>query len=565
MTSASQNDNAEETLLLEEPTPSSLAKDGSPDIEAMDYSTPLAEQEDPPPHMTKPMTRMFSEASTSAVSQASVPTTASALLVRIIGAVANLCSATLGAGILALPFAMYQAGLVCGILLMLASAWGTAASIDLLVVACDSFRMSTYESVVQAALGRKWRQIVEVSILIFCVGTAVAYVIAVGDIVQRVEDLEYAQTRLAMSLVWLLAMLPLSCLRRMQSLQCASSIGIISIGTLLVAATVHLFLPTDPQQSGLEFDFHAQAFENFLWPHQGAISVLRACPIFFFAYSCQVNVAQIYEEMPGTRGEAATGMESKRVQMKWVAWTSIGLCSLLYSGISIVALLDFGDNVKPNILSCYGLQGRESALLHIAFLAMALAVVMAFPLNIFPARVSILQMWEALSKQVDRRPDPMLLCINDDAQQPLLAKNDEGSGGIGDNDAMERGFGDDPLRPPTNTHARVLAQSSTLDSMPGVEDEDPAEERFDFGQHVVVSLLVAGSALGLALVVPNISVVFGLLGGTTSALLGFVVPGLLGLEVDRSDKKAWTLVVAGTMIGVLTTGVTIYSTIAEAL
>ena len=55
------------------------------------------------------------------------------------------------------------------------------------------------------------------------------------------------------------------------------------------------------------------------------------------------------------------------------------------------------------------------------------------------------------------------------------------------------------------------------------------------------------------------AVVFGLLGGTTSSLLGFVVPGLLGLEMDKNRVSAWILVIFGSIIGVLTTGATIYS------
>jgi hypothetical protein len=66
-------------------------------------------------------------------------------------------------------------------------------------------------------------------------------------------------------------------------------------------------------------------------------------------------------------------------------------------------------------------------------------------------------------------------------------------------------------------------------------------------------------------VIPNISVIFGLLGGTTSSLLGFVIPGLLGLQMDSKNITAWILVVAGSFVGFLTTGVTVYSTVLELL
>lgn len=109
---------------------------------------------------------------------------------------------------------------------------------------------------------------------------------------------------------------------------------------------------------------------------------------------------------------------------------------------------------------------------------------------------------------------------------------------------------DDPLR------SIPVVPLSRNDSMV----EEPSEE-FHCAQHTVLTLLLAGLALGLALVVPNISVVFGLLGGTTSSLLGFVVPGLLTLKQDRNRTSAWVLVIFGSLIGVLTTGATIHSMI----
>ena len=496
---------------------------------------------------------MASDTTTTTVT--SNPLTVSCFL----GAVANLCSATLGAGILALPFAMYEAGLVFGVLLLIVSAWATASSIDLIIQACYHYKLGTYESVVEKALGSKWRQTVEISILLFCGGTAVGYVIAVGDIMERVNDMGSAgQKRLAMALVWLLAMLPLSCLRRMQSLQCASSIGIMSIGTLLVAAIVHLFVPVENSETEHKI-LGLQELKLFLWPHHGLISILRACPIFFFAYSCQVNVAQIFDELPVQRiGEVQhEGGDGRKIRvgfMRHVTWVAIGLCTLLYGSISLVTLIDFGDAILPNVLSCYRLSGRESALLHLAFLAMAVAVIMAFPLNIFPARLSIIQMWEAASA---KRTERLILGIDgDEASEALLLQDSQNPSGTGygsDEDASSprsNGQDEDPLRSVGDEPAAMHADDTPL------------------RQHQFVTLLVAGCALGLALVAPNISVVFGLLGGTTSSLLGFVVPGLLGLAMEggsSSKVTSWVLVVAGTVIGVVTTTVTLYSTIGDAM
>jgi amino acid permease len=481
----------------------------------------------------------FQRLSTRRESDASTFTSYISSYSYIPGAVANLCSATLGAGILALPYALYQAGVICGGILLLSSAWATSASIRMLVDACDKFKISTYEQVVEHVLGRRARKIVEISILVFCLGTAVGYVIAVGDVMERVVYLSPARKRLAMSVVWLFAMLPLSCLRRMQSLQCASGVGIASIGTLLVAAIVHLI---DPQDDSYIFQESSSSLKPFFGPAEGGwLAVLRACPIVFFAFSCQVNVCQIYTELPGHSGE------EKVRTMKWVTWLAVGLCGLLYTSISLVSLMDFGADVLPNMLSCYTLTKQET-LLHVAFLAMALAIVMAFPLNIFPARVSIIQM-------LGKRSCESIAADDQECQQLLQPSTSEDSA-VSYNvmEEVEQGT-DDPLI------SQLLTQesSTTNGNSESLYSGEEEEVEFQVGQHVLVTLLLAGSALGLALVIPNISVVFGLLGGTTSSVLGFVVPGLMGMKMNKADVSAWVLVVAGSLIGLLTTGVTLYS------
>jgi amino acid permease len=396
--------------------------------------------------------------------------------------------------------------------------------------------------------------------------SAVGYVIAVGDIMERLVYMTPPQKRIAMVVCWFVAMLPLSCMKRIQSLQCASSVGIASIVTLVIAAFDHLVHPSNDElyDESLEYTtVHRPGVQSMVGPAAASwLSIVQACPIFFYAFSCQVNVAQIYEELPGRYGT------EKIQKMSWVTGIAVAICGTLYASISIVTLLDFGDGVKPNILSCYDLSVSGEPLLHVATLAMALAVIMAFPLNIFPARVSIIQMWE---KEHHGAP---LLCGADqheEVKQPLLSKVEcsqhtgYDSGGETDrnhhnnNDDNDDDDLEDPLRIPS-----VAVESNSVAGVSGrvvlSDDNDDEEPEFHLFQHASVTLLLAGLALGMALVIPNISVVFGLLGGTTSSLLGFIVPGLLGLKMNKKSVSAWILVITGTLIGLLTTSVTIYTT-----
>ena len=89
--------------------------------------------------------------------------------------------------------------------------------------------------------------------------------------------------------------------------------------------------------------------------------------------------------------------------------------------------------------------------------------------------------------------------------------------------------------------------------------------------HVTTTLFLTGMALGLALVLPNISVVFGLLGGTASSMIGFCVPGLLGLQMCQDIRAetgerqlgtvivSWLLLGGGVAAGIFTTIITAYN------
>ena len=146
--------------------------------------------------------------------------------------------------------------------------------------------------------------------LFFCQGTAVAYLIAVCDILQQSHLLLLGNSRLyTLLVVWTLVELPLSLQRKMTHLQMASALGIAAIFTLIFAALVHLLndhQDDEEQQQYHNNDDHSTTTKNWtlhdmLWPNQGnIIAAIAACPIILFAFSCQVNVCAIFQELPLT-------------------------------------------------------------------------------------------------------------------------------------------------------------------------------------------------------------------------------------------------------------------------
>jgi amino acid permease len=86
------------------------------------------------------------------------------------GSISNLCSATLGAGALSLPFAISLTGIVLGVFLLIFSAILTIYSIDVIIDACVRTKLFKYEDVSRRLVGRSAARLLEASILIFCFG-----------------------------------------------------------------------------------------------------------------------------------------------------------------------------------------------------------------------------------------------------------------------------------------------------------------------------------------------------------------------------------------------------------
>lgn len=283
------------------------------------------------------------------------------------GAISNLCSATLGAGALSLPFAFSLTGLIPGVFLLLLSGYLTIYSIDVIISSCVHTSLFKYEDVAVRLAGRSAGRALETSLLLFCFGTAVAYIVAVGDILDQFvrsipnknEDggwMSFYSRDRVMILFWLLVMFPLSLQRHMEGLERFSSLGVLSIIFLVLAAVIHsiqhgeiLAGNTDTSQnSSSRVDISTMLWPDSFW------DIVQAFPIIIFAFSCQVNVCAIFEEL--NPGDAVLNCDDKTIKermMKRITRYGITLCITLYLAIGIFGYLDFAnETVSSFILEC---------------------------------------------------------------------------------------------------------------------------------------------------------------------------------------------------------------------
>ncbi|KAF3928256.1 hypothetical protein AA313_de0207938 [Arthrobotrys entomopaga] len=288
--------------------------------------------------------------------------------------VINLLNTIVGAGVLAMPLAMSHMGMFLGIFTIIFS--GLAAGFGLyLQTRCaryvdrgtaSFFTLSqlTYPSAAVVFDG---------AIAVKCFGVAISYLIIIGDLMPQVAiglwpgaaDVGYLLDRHFWITGFMLVMIPISFLRRLDSLKYTSFIALVSIGYLVIIVLAH-FLKGDTLEERGEVHY-------FQWA--GAVTFFSSFPIMVFAYTCHQNMFSILNEIKDNSRKQTTG----------VVFASIGIAASVYILVAITGYLSFGDNVGGNIIAMY----RESIASTIGRAAIVVLVMFSYPLQIHPCRASI--------------------------------------------------------------------------------------------------------------------------------------------------------------------------------
>lgn len=166
------------------------------------------------------------------------------------------------------------------------------------------------------------------------------------------------------------------------------------------------------------------------------------------------------------------------------------------------------------------------------------AVVVAFPFNILPARVTLKLIFDRLKAKRGRG-----LCSK---ASNLLPRNH-------DRTSEER-------RRSMSSSFEIDSSSAANDSTmePLLEEDQLQDQPTSVVEHVFITLLLSGGALIVAIMVPGISIVFGLMGGTAASIISFILPGMFALKIrGRKSRVGKVFVCGGLVIGILTTGTTV--------
>ncbi|KAF2107761.1 transmembrane amino acid transporter protein-domain-containing protein [Lophiotrema nucula] len=288
--------------------------------------------------------------------------------------VINLVNTILGAGLLAMPSALSKMGIFLGIFVI---AWaGLTAGFGLyLQTRCARYVDRGHVSF--AALSQltypNLSIIFDAAIAIKCFGVAVSYLIIIGDLMPGVVqgfapksgELAFLVDRQFWITAFMLIVIPLSFLRRLDSLKYTSVVALCSIAYLVVLVVAHYIKGDTVQDRG--------EVRVFRWA--GPIPALASFPVIVFAYTCHQNMFSILNEIA----------ENSHFRTTSVIVASIGGACSLYILTGITGYLSYGDNIKGNIVSMYPTAAAST----IGRLAIVILVMFSYPLQIHPCRASI--------------------------------------------------------------------------------------------------------------------------------------------------------------------------------
>ncbi|PYH98654.1 hypothetical protein BO71DRAFT_416107 [Aspergillus ellipticus CBS 707.79] len=315
-----------------------------------------------------------------------------------ISCVINLVNTIIGAGVLAMPLAVSHMGIVLGVFVILWSGMTAGFGLYLQSRCAQYLERGTASFFALSQITYPNAAVVfDAAIAIKCFGVGVSYLIIIGDLMPGVvqgfvggaPDYGFLVDRHFWVTAFMLIVIPLSYLRRLDSLKYTSVAALVSMAYLVVLVVYHFVKGDTTADRGPVRVIH--------WA--GAVPTLSSLPVIVFAFTCHQNMFSILNEIGNNSHFRTTG----------VVFASIGGAAGTYILVAITGYLSFGNNVGGNIVSMYppGLYAT------IGRAAIVMLVMFSYPLQCHPCRASV----DAVLRW---RPKPAATSDNSPHRHPLL-------------------------------------------------------------------------------------------------------------------------------------------------
>lgn len=305
----------------------------------------------------------------------------------ISGAVFNLTTSIIGAGLMALPATMKVLGMILGFVLIIVMGILSEISVELLVRFSVLCKASSYGEVVQCALGRPAKILSEICIIVNNGGVLVVYLIIMGDVMsgslhhfgvfdQWLGHGIWDHRKILILIVLVIFLAPLCALEKIDSLSLTSAASVaLAVVFVVVACAIALIKLVEGRIEAPRMvpDFSSK---------KAILDLLVVIPIMTNAYVCHFNVQPIYNELEGPSPQ----------KMNRVGRITTVLCVAVYASTAISGYLLFGNDTESDVLTNFdkdlGIR-FSSALNYIVRVGYILHLILVFPVIHFSLRQTV--------------------------------------------------------------------------------------------------------------------------------------------------------------------------------
>ncbi|KAH0700573.1 hypothetical protein KY290_016224 [Solanum tuberosum] len=305
------------------------------------------------------------------------------------GAVFNLSTTIVGAGIMALPATMKVLGLIPGIIMIILMAFLTEASVELLIRFSRTSNSVSYGGLMGDAFGNYGKMLLQICILVNNIGVLIVYMIIIGDVLSGTTSsgthhagvlegwfgVHWWNGRFFVLLVTTLGVFaPLACLKRIDSLRYTSTLSVaLAIVFLVVTVGITIFKLINGSI------LNPRLLPSF-YDLTSFLKLFTVVPVMVTAYICHYNVHSIENELEESR------------QIRSVVQSALALCSSVYVLTSIFGFLLFGDATLDDVLANFDADlgiPFGSFLNDVVRVSYAAHLMLVFPIVFYPLRLNL--------------------------------------------------------------------------------------------------------------------------------------------------------------------------------
>ena len=305
---------------------------------------------------------------------------------QIGGACSNLVNSIVGAGIIGIPFALQQSGLVSGVILLLLVGYFTDKSLRMIVeLATASTQLKgkgvwTYDDLMSIPFGRRGSYFVLAAMFVTAYGAMVAYLLIIKDtlpvVLGLVDDGDarvggFMERELIMIITSLLVVVPLSMQRDFSSLAFTSTVSVVA--DMLLVVFVVAFAPIGESvenAGGLGEVLKNSIIDKGFFIGFGVLTIAMCCQHSAFI------VASSLDNPTPKRWSIVTG----------ISLTISVICCLV---LGVSGYLGFLENTSGDVLNNFGV---DTVSANIARALLALTMFFTYPMEAFVARHVLVQM-----------------------------------------------------------------------------------------------------------------------------------------------------------------------------